>query len=493
MSLINIFLLDDSNNSKSELKIIKSKTYIELLNQIKQKFEIIPENYEIFILDDKNNEIKIDNEINYNKIEDILFIREINKNILEKSLFDLNYNKLSESMQDKLDEKYNCKICSIIIKNENPYLCYKCQKIFHEKCLKDWDNKYANLIDTINDLKSNTNVNQKLSILKDKKIKELSALIKKYEEYINKTFEIFNNALKKMDLIHSLLNLNKNIQLNKLLSSNQFNINNINIADISNVISEEFEAIINHLSNKNNNKIQNELINDNKENQNLIENPQQKMEKKIGDEGLGSEIPEKNKEEEFDVETLYKTLDNRIIFRNGLLNGIVHKYAEINEVVNKIQNILAKGAKFNLVYKAIELGDEAETFHQMCDSLNMSLVLIETNDETRFGGFTTQSWAGNNTKKYDEFAFVFSLENNSIYDIIQNEPAIGCYPKFGPVFFGCQIRIYDKFFFNGGTTCLKGLNYKTIQDYELNNGKQKYLVKDIEVYEIETVDVPIDD
>ena len=104
MSLINIFLLDDSNNSKSELKIIKSKTYIELLNQIKQKFEIIPENYEIFILDDKNNEIKIDNEINYNKIEDILFIREINKNILEKSLFDLNYNKLSESMQDKLDE-----------------------------------------------------------------------------------------------------------------------------------------------------------------------------------------------------------------------------------------------------------------------------------------------------------------------------------------------------------------------------------------------------
>ena len=79
MSLINIFLLDDSNNSKSELKIIKSKTYIELLNQIKQKFEIIPENYEIFILDDKNNEIKIDNEINYNKIEDILFIREINK------------------------------------------------------------------------------------------------------------------------------------------------------------------------------------------------------------------------------------------------------------------------------------------------------------------------------------------------------------------------------------------------------------------------------
>ena len=39
--------------------------------------------------------------------------------------------KLAESKQDILDEKYNCNICTIIIKKEKPYLCYKCQKIFH--------------------------------------------------------------------------------------------------------------------------------------------------------------------------------------------------------------------------------------------------------------------------------------------------------------------------------------------------------------------------
>ena len=138
---MNIFILDESNNTKSELKLIKPKTYNEFLNQIKLKCQIIPENYDIYFFDEKNTEIKINNEINYHKIKDILFIREINKNALEQSIFDINYNKLSESKQDILDEKYNCILCAIIIKNENPYLCYKCQKIFHEKCLKDWNNK----------------------------------------------------------------------------------------------------------------------------------------------------------------------------------------------------------------------------------------------------------------------------------------------------------------------------------------------------------------
>ena len=119
----------------------------------------------------------------------------------------------------------------------------------------------------------------------------------------------------------------------------------------------------------------------------------------------------------------------------------------------------------------------------------MSLILIETDKDIRFGGFTTQSWAGNCIKKNDPYSFVFSLETHKIYDNIKNQPAIGCYPKFGPVFFGCQIRIFDDFFKHGGTTCHKGLNFATTKDFELNNGEQRYLIKDIEVYRIETIDL----
>ena len=48
----------------------------------------------------------------------------------------MNYDKLSESKQEILDEKYHCYICNEQIKNEKTLLCYKCQKIFHKKCLE---------------------------------------------------------------------------------------------------------------------------------------------------------------------------------------------------------------------------------------------------------------------------------------------------------------------------------------------------------------------
>lgn len=188
-------------------------------------------------------------------------------------------------------------------------------------------------------------------------------------------------------------------------------------------------------------------------------------------------------------EQLFRNEEGRIIFRNGLLNGIIRRYAEIENIVTKIQLLLKKGVKFNLIYKATELDDKASTFHQKCDNVNITLVLIETIKGIRFGGFTTQNWNGNCLQKVDKNAFVFSLDKNKTYDVVKGEPAVGCYPKFGPVFFGCQIRVYDKFFKVNSTTCFKGLNYNTTEDFELNNGEKNFIVKEIEVYAIECIDL----
>ena len=119
----------------------------------------------------------------------------------------------------------------------------------------------------------------------------------------------------------------------------------------------------------------------------------------------------------------------------------------------------------------------------------MTLVIIETKKGKKFGGFTTQNWSGNCLQKIDNNAFIFSIDKNKTYDVNKGEPAVGCYPKFGPVFFGCQIRIYDNFFRKNSTTCLKGLNYATTEDFELNGGEQNFTVKDIEVYEVEGIDI----
>ena len=229
------------------------------------------------------------------------------------------------------------------------------------------------------------------------------------------------------------------------------------------------------VQNEENNEEENEII----ENKGEIED--------AGEEGEQEE--EQNQNVQNDVEQVFRTEEGLIIFRNGILKSIIQKYAEIDNVVTRIQDVLLKGAKFNLLYKATMHGDKASVFHEKCDNQPRSLVIVETDKGIRFGGFTTKSWEGHCAKKIDNDAFVFSVDKNKIFDIVINEPAVGAYPKFGPVFFGCQIRIYNDFFTKGGSTCYRGLNYKTTQDFELNNGEQKYIVKDIEVYGIETTDV----
>ena len=197
------------------------------------------------------------------------------------------------------------------------------------------------------------------------------------------------------------------------------------------------------------------------------------------------EITEANEAAVF--ENLYRTEEGLIIFRNGLLRGIIHKFAEITDVVSKIQIMKLAGVNFFLIYRASEHGDSAKKFHEKCDNHDMTLILVETTKDVRFGGFTTKTWDGNCVKKIDNEAFVFSIDKNQIYDVHKNDFAIGAYPKFGPVFFGCQIRIYDEFFKKGGTTCHRGLNYNTKTDYELNNGEQSFIVKEIEVYDVEVM------
>ena len=141
----------------------------------------------------------------------------------------------------------------------------------------------------------------------------------------------------------------------------------------------------------------------------------------------------------------------------------------------------------NLIYKATIDSDKASVFHNKCDFASNSLVLVKSTNGKRFGGYTSCSWEGNSIEKKDENAFVFSLDKMQIYDILPGEDAIGCYPKYGPVFLGCQIRIYDEFFKNGGTTFEKGMNYDTQEDFELTGGLKKFDIKEIEVYSVELI------
>ena len=162
---------------------------------------------------------------------------------------------------------------------------------------------------------------------------------------------------------------------------------------------------------------------------------------------------------------------------------IIQDTSELELLTRKI-NKYNKKLTLNLLYKASADSDQASAFHEKCDQAQSTIVLIETDKGKRFGGFTTCSWSGDCVDKKDEDAFIFSLDKMKTYNNIPGDDAIGCYPKFGPIFLGCQIRIYDNAFKRGGTTFEKGLNYDTEEDYELTGGDRIFNVKEIEVYEV---------
>ena len=167
---------------------------------------------------------------------------------------------------------------------------------------------------------------------------------------------------------------------------------------------------------------------------------------------------------------------------------IIHDMNELEMITKKI-NKENKRIIINLLYKASADSDSAAVFHEKCDSANNTIVLVETKDGKRFGGYTTQSWRGNCIDKPDTDAFIFSFDKMKTYDNIPGDDAIGCYPKFGPIFLGCQIKIFDNAFTKGGTTFEKELNFNTEEDYELTGGSRTFDVKDIEVYEVIIEDI----
>ena len=231
-------------------------------------------------------------------------------------------------------------------------------------------------------------------------------------------------------------------------------------------------------------------------NQKKIEDYAREKEKEIDElKAFIDELLQKQKMNESQFQKLRQTKktevnkDNQVLTiqdtRLEIIKGdIIQDVKELELLSRKISKNKRK-IILNLLYKATIDSDKAEAFHRKCDSAKSTLVLVKSGNDKRFGGFTTRDWRGNSVEKKDNNAFVFSLDKMAIYDIIPGEDAIGCYPKYGPIFLGCQIRIYDEFFTQGGTTFEKGMNYATKEDYELTGGLKKFEVKEIEVYSIE--------
>ena len=118
----------------------------------------------------------------------------------------------------------------------------------------------------------------------------------------------------------------------------------------------------------------------------------------------------------------------------------IMKIDEKDMLYKEIENKMNKKIKdINKLYQATIDGGEPENFHLKCDSIPNTLVLIKSEGNRRFDGFTPIPWKsveGNNfIKDSENKTFVFSLDNKKIYYLKSiKENAIYHHKDSGPCF-----------------------------------------------------------
>ena len=298
------------------------------------------------------------------------------------------------------------------------------------------------------------------------------------DKLTNEFNSLHKDATTLQDQHNELLKLKEQYENdNQILQNNleQFNKENETLKQNINLLTKQNESIVNEYNILKNNQEKNNY--NEEEIKNLMEELNAYKMKAQENDMLKKHIEEL----EYQIQMMQERQEEEDV--KEVKGDIIHDMSELEMITKKI-NKENKRIIINLLYKASADSDSAAVFHEKCDGANNTIVLVETKDGKRFGGYTTKSWKGNCVEKADSDAFIFSFDKMKTYDNIPGDDAIGCYPKFGPIFLGCQIKIFDNAFTRGGTTFEKELNFNTEEDYELTDGDRTFNIKEIEVYEV---------
>ena len=153
--------------------------------------------------------------------------------------------------------------------------------------------------------------------------------------------------------------------------------------------------------------------------------------------------------------------DNKIWNEFKLISSIIRK-DEFNTIKTTIEERMNKKIKeIKKLYQATVDGESGTTFHEKCDNIHNTLVLIESAGNRRFGGFASECWKSDN-HIYDNKCFLFSLDKMKIYLPKKNNHYNICnYKREGP-----------NFSYKGKLCIMVGENViknKELKTYESNN------------------------
>lgn len=120
-----------------------------------------------------------------------------------------------------------------------------------------------------------------------------------------------------------------------------------------------------------------------------------------------------------------------------------------------IIKILNKPKKINLLFRASENAFSARQFHNKCDKMSDTIIVIRNEFGKTFGGYTPCEWGSPNPPAFEKDpqrkSFLFSVDIKEKMTLNEPERAIRCDPSWGPIFGGGQgsdIAISDNCFSN---------------------------------------------
>jgi hypothetical protein len=190
-----------------------------------------------------------------------------------------------------------------------------------------------------------------------------------------------------------------------------------------------------------------------------------------------------------EASNLYKTIeyinDDNVRDVVTVTSTILQKQDEV-----LIKLWLQKPSQMKLIYKSSKHGSSSTNFHMNCDNQGPTLILIQTIDMFKFGGYSAKSWESDSGYLTDSQCFLFSLNrrrkiNNNGNDSIYSNK------QFGPIFGrGHDLLVSSNFDENYESYSSIGHCYgknEDISPYSSETflaGKRNFKIKELEVFKI---------
>ena len=170
---------------------------------------------------------------------------------------------------------------------------------------------------------------------------------------------------------------------------------------------------------------------------------------------------------------------------------IVESINSIDFILNYIRqnDVLFNFNQIKLLYRGSRDGDRTKTCHQLCDNKQNVLIVMQSDTDYIFGGYSKIGFKINNNCNYliDNNCFLFSINLKKIYPVVKDKQVI-CHigESYGLCFCG-SLAFRDNFMSSNNNEIYSNINSKfngLKDNYEMNGGKNKFKIKEIEVYQI---------